>query len=368
MYANDKRPFNLRKIIHIAIIALAVFCILFPAALNAASLYITPSSGTYVVGDTITIDVLVTTEEASNAVSGRIEIPETLQPVSVTKGSIVDLWLIDPAVIQSGDAVVFEGLLLDTNFSGTGKVLTLYVKVLSPGESNISFPEGLVLANDGFGTNIADSLRGATLSLLPAQEGREPIVPLAEEPAPPSSLLADSPTERLFAPLVVDYTERLLTLGEFRVTGATYPDARVRVFLQGEGGELEDYQTVSDAGGNFIFRYKIAQDRQQLLPANVFTAAWQLFSPEIYQFWLRTEKDGSESDATRVFEVSVGGFSASTLFSSSASIIIMLIVTLLLLFLCTLIGLYGWKYLRLIRKRLYATKPRTRASSRKRSR
>lgn len=317
-----------------------------------ASFVLSPSSGTYVVGDTITLDVLVTTDTPSNAVSGTMKLPASLEAASVTKGNVVDLWLTEPAVVQGGRVMIFEGVAVDSDgFSGTGKVLTLNLRVVAPTNSTVSFSEGLILANDGFGTNIADSFDSASFELLPAQETQPEATPLAEAPTA-SSLLAGNPTDRLFAPIVMSHPQRLTSIDEFRIEGVTYPDARVLVYLQtGTDETPKEYETVSDAGGNFAFAYAQTDGLpRQLLPANVLNAAASLFAKaEPLRFWLRTEKDGIQSPPTKAFEVPVGGFGLDTIFSISTSILLMTLIIIALLFALGLAIIHSirfWKYFR----------------------
>ncbi|MCK5538746.1 MAG: hypothetical protein KAI79_18115 [Bacteroidales bacterium] len=76
----------------------------------SASLYLTPSSGTYVLGSTFTVTVKVNSDGQSiNAAEGTVVYDtERLDVVSISKaGSIFNLWTLDPA--DTGSSIGFGG-------------------------------------------------------------------------------------------------------------------------------------------------------------------------------------------------------------------------------------------------------------------
>lgn len=145
------------------IISLSLFM---PLVAKAASLDISPSSGSYKTGTNFTIGVYVGTSEAINAVSGRVSFPiDKLEAVSVSKsGTIFSLWVQEPSI--SSGIVSFEGIILNPGYTGpSGKLINITFKVKAAGDAKISFSSASVLANDGKGTNVLTNIGSASYSL-----------------------------------------------------------------------------------------------------------------------------------------------------------------------------------------------------------
>jgi len=298
-----------------------LFFFFFPAGfMYAAELGLNPESGTYVTGSLIPVDVLVDTEgDSVNAVSGEIVYdPSQLIATSISRiGSVVDLWLEEPSVKSPG-VVEFEGLILNPGFSGVEKIVTINFDVISPGETEISFLSGLVLANDGFGTNVANRLGASSFVLRQSGvEQRQTRLPQAEPE-----------TYDVLPPVVLTYTKSPHSLDELQIRGITYPHAKVGVYLQRSGANPEEYQTVSDAGGNFIYIHKENADTKQLLTANVFSVLDALTKPgggNEYSFWLTAVRQDVESPPTQPFNVVVGPTSPAIVFIVIGMLVIILL-------------------------------------------
>ena len=178
---------NVRCLLISSALLFIVFGIL-PATAQAASLYFSPSSGSYAVGKTFNVNVYVSSaDQAMNAASGVISFPrDKLEITSLSKsGSIFSLWVLEPSFSNSAGVINFEGIVLNPGFSGAaGKVLTANFKVKTAGTARLNFSSGSALANDGKGTNILASLGSAQFSL----GGAVPTVPEVTEeklaPAP----------------------------------------------------------------------------------------------------------------------------------------------------------------------------------------
>lgn len=152
------------------LLLVAVYSLLVTASANAATLYFSPSSGSYTVGSNFSVSVYVSSaDQAMNAASGAISFPsDKLEVSSISKsGSIISLWVQEPSFSQG--AVNFEGIVLNPGFIGaSGKIITANFKVKAAGAASILFSSGSVLANDGKGTNILTSLGNAQFSLAGA--------------------------------------------------------------------------------------------------------------------------------------------------------------------------------------------------------
>ena len=147
------------------------FCLL-PFFAHAASITLSPSSGTYSAGEQFTVNVYVSSADQSmNAVSGTISFPTKFLAVSsVSKSnSIISLWTIDPTFSNSDGSVTFEGIVLNPGFTGTdGKVMSITFTAKSAGVANVSIDSVSVLANDGSGTSIPTTLGNAQFTITPA--------------------------------------------------------------------------------------------------------------------------------------------------------------------------------------------------------
>jgi hypothetical protein len=131
-----------------------------PVAL-AASLAVSPSQAKVAVGKTFAVSVTVaSTTQSVNAVAASLTFPpELLEAVSVSKsGSIVSVWVQEPAFSNSIGTVTAEGIILNPGYTGSGaKLVTITFKARASGVATIGFASGSVLANDGLGTNVLTS-------------------------------------------------------------------------------------------------------------------------------------------------------------------------------------------------------------------
>lgn len=133
----------------------------------AASLFFSPSSGTYKVGETFTLRVVVSSpDQAENAVSGVLAFPsDKLDAVSISKsGSIVSLWVQEPSLGAGRGS--FEGITFNPGYKGSsGRVLSVTFKAKAAGTAVVRLSSGAILANDGQGTNILSGLGISTITI-----------------------------------------------------------------------------------------------------------------------------------------------------------------------------------------------------------
>lgn len=151
----------------------------FPQIAQAASLRLSPASGTYNVGQTMSVSVLVnSTDQAMNAVSGILSFSRNLLEVtSLSKGgSIMSLWVKEPSYSNSTGSINFEGVVLTPGFSGsTGNIITINFRVKDIGTAQVGFETAQVLANDGNGTDILSRYDGAEFTLTLGQVFEPPL-------------------------------------------------------------------------------------------------------------------------------------------------------------------------------------------------
>jgi hypothetical protein len=167
--------------------------LLLPLSAKAATLFVSPSSGTYKPGDSFSVSIYTSSaDQAMNAASGILSFPkDTLEVVSISKGgSIFSLWTQEPSFSNTAGTVNFEGIVLNPGFiGGSGKILTVNLKVKSSGTASLRLSSGSILANDGLGTNILSGLGSAQMTIVssalePDQTTSEPKTPPKVSPEP----------------------------------------------------------------------------------------------------------------------------------------------------------------------------------------
>ena len=140
----------------VVVLALLVPCLSF-----AASLFLTPRTGSYAVGDTFSVGIVVEANDtAFNAVSGTLTFPAgSVDVVSLSKASsVISLWVQEPSFSNSGGTISFEGIILNPGYKGSNaRILTVQFRAKKEGTVPLGFSSSEVLANDGVGTNILTS-------------------------------------------------------------------------------------------------------------------------------------------------------------------------------------------------------------------
>ena len=165
---------------------------------QAASLFLSPETGSFNVGQTFSVSVFVSSpDQTMNAAEGVISFPANkLQVISLSKSaSIFSLWVKEPSFSNSVGTLSFEGVVLNPGFAGSaGRLLTITFRAEDAGSTPVNFSSGSVLANDGKGTNILNGFGSANYFL----EGARQEQPLQEETPPtggvPAAPRISSPT------------------------------------------------------------------------------------------------------------------------------------------------------------------------------
>ncbi len=88
-----------------------VFTVFFTNTAFAASLNLSPSSGSYKVGDTIKVRIVLSSlDQSANAVSGTISYTKELLSLdSISKaGSVVGLWAVEPSYSNSAGTAIWK--------------------------------------------------------------------------------------------------------------------------------------------------------------------------------------------------------------------------------------------------------------------
>jgi hypothetical protein len=170
-----------------------------PVRAQKASLYFSPSSGAYTVGNTFLVQVKVNSGGvAINAADGTIIFdPDKLEVVRISKeDSIFTLWVQEPTFSNSLGTINFAGGKPSPGFIGAaGTIFNIYFRGKTSGSTNLTFASGSVLADDGKGTNILGSFGSGVYNLT--AKGIETIPPeeIAPQPTggPPKAPIVSSP-------------------------------------------------------------------------------------------------------------------------------------------------------------------------------
>jgi len=136
-----------------------------------ASLYLSPYSGTFFVGNTFDISIFVNTEENNiNAVEVNLNFPpDLLQVTSPTANfSFISIWADQPSYSNKDGTISFKGGVPNPGIkTSAGLVSTITFRAKAPGTAKISFLDSSkILLSDGKGTNILKSAAGGEYGLI----------------------------------------------------------------------------------------------------------------------------------------------------------------------------------------------------------
>jgi hypothetical protein len=165
-----KKP-RITKIISIGSFSAISFLLVILCAtrVEAASLSISPSSGVYTVGKSITVRVIVSSGGQSiNAVAGQLKFSnDILTLAQVSKGGLITLWAQEPTYSNTTGTVAFQGVILNGYSGGAGTVLTLTFRAKAEGTAAIAISDtnSSVLLNNGQGTNVLVGTSGGSFSI-----------------------------------------------------------------------------------------------------------------------------------------------------------------------------------------------------------
>lgn len=254
-----------------------------PSVAVAATLTLGGASSA-TVGSTISIPVLLATNESANAASATINYPSTLLSlVSISKAnSIFSLWPEEPTVSASRGQ--FEGVILNPGWSGqNGLLATMIFQVKAVGTATLSFAEGSVLANDGKGTEL---LTGTTPKTITISASAPPpvIIPKSQAVKITSSTHPDQ--NKTYATSTVDLEWNLLPgatlvqIGYDRfpegVPTVTYdPPIQHKRITLGDGLWYFHVRQKDAAGWSAVATYRIHID-QSAIPSQSDTASSSL--------------------------------------------------------------------------------------------
>jgi uncharacterized membrane-anchored protein YhcB (DUF1043 family) len=171
----------------------------FPLTAKAqeASFYLSPSGGSYDVGQTFSVNVFVNSEGAAiNAAEAKVYFPtDKLKVIGLSKSnSIFSLWIKEPVYSNVNGIISFGGGLPNPGFRGSaGKVITISFLGKASGQAKVYFEGEVILANDPWGTNLFSYSSGGSYAigvpeeLPPETPSKIPPAPKVSSPAHPQS-------------------------------------------------------------------------------------------------------------------------------------------------------------------------------------
>ena len=175
--------------------------IIFPQIIRAqtATLYFSPSSGTFSQGDSFWLTIMVNTAgQAVNAVAAYFSYPEDkLTALGVdTSGSVMTIW----AEKNAGSGKVeIAGGLPTPGFSGIKKIASIGFKAkVSSGSVNLKFSEDSAVLTDAENKNI--------LSLVKSGEGNYSFKVKVVPPSPLPEIITPPAEEEITAPEISEIT------------------------------------------------------------------------------------------------------------------------------------------------------------------
>lgn len=155
----------------------------------AADVVLSPSTGSYNIGQTFTATVQADPKgDKINAVEAKLSFDVAkLSVVSVSKtGSAFSLWTTEPAFSNTAGTIEFGGGS-PTPFSARSNLVTITFRVKAEGAAEVAFTSASALAADGLGTDVLKASPSGTYTFTAAAEPK----PAPEaEPTP-----ADKPEE-----------------------------------------------------------------------------------------------------------------------------------------------------------------------------
>ncbi len=150
------------------VVVLFFFPLLFA---HAATLTLTPASGSYGVGQTFTTSLraVPSSGEQVNAVEATLKFnPSLLSVVSVSKsGSVFSLWTTEPTFSNTAGTLTLGGGS-SSSFISTSHIVSVTFRTLAQGSASVSFSGGSVLVADGRATDVYKGGSSATFSITSA--------------------------------------------------------------------------------------------------------------------------------------------------------------------------------------------------------
>jgi uncharacterized membrane protein len=137
---------------------------------HGARLLLTPSTGTFVVGSTFNVSLLLDTNNTdANAIEAHLSFPPNiLQVISSSAGkSVIDLWSVPPRFNNMRGAVELQGIITGGLNASDALITTLTFRVRGTGSAIIKITDdSRVLRHDGAGSDFLQHQRNSIYTLM----------------------------------------------------------------------------------------------------------------------------------------------------------------------------------------------------------
>ena len=174
-----------------------IFILLFfPLSVGATKMDIVPSSAALPVGQTLRVDITVSTEgESFNALGATLEFPSKLLEFQSIRdgGSLVNFW-VDSPYLSTDDSLTFSGVTPGGYSEAQGLVVSFVFTTKAEGKIVLKLSGIEVLRNDGAGTVIPVAESTASITIAASAPNSAVVVPIdATSPEPFSISVARDP-------------------------------------------------------------------------------------------------------------------------------------------------------------------------------
>lgn len=159
------------KVFYLILFCFFISLLFFINKVNAATLKISPSSGTFTVGDTFVVGLYIDTEgDTINSINVKLLFPQNkIQLVSSIGGrSIINIWVNQPNFNNSTGVIKFAGGILNGINTSNGLVIKLRFRIKQPGNAiiKIDTSKTKIMLNDGFGTDVFSKAYNGVYSFI----------------------------------------------------------------------------------------------------------------------------------------------------------------------------------------------------------
>ncbi len=271
---------NSRYILCQVLFVLAAGLVLFVASVaDAATLSVSPQTGVQTVGSTFSVQVrLNTAGQPVNAAEGSLTYdPQKLQVVGISKGTIFNLWTVEPTFSNASGKITFGGGSPAGYTGSAGGIMNVSFRAVSAGNAKVSFSSGSALAADGRGTNVLSSMGSAAFTIAAAEVPAAPevieYVPPANTPSAPKITSQSHPdpagwsrettaTLNWTLPAGVTAVRTLLSSSPSSVPTKVYetPISEIEISDLDEGISYFHIQFKNEDGWGTITHYRLAVD------------------------------------------------------------------------------------------------------------
>ena len=159
------------------------FLLIFSAKpLHAAILSVLPEAKDLAIGQELSVDIKVDTEETFiNAVQAVVRFPNNiLELLSIDKaGSIFNFWVEEPTISNEEGTLRFIGGTPKGVVGSSAQILKMKFKAIGAGSADILPSDATITASDGKGTNVLSKIEGTSINV-----GIKVIAPIKSSPFP----------------------------------------------------------------------------------------------------------------------------------------------------------------------------------------